>query len=31
MEIIIKGTDDVSAMSLRGCCYPLGTESMRIR
>ncbi len=30
MEIIRLGTDDVSKLSARGCCWPPGTECMSL-
>jgi hypothetical protein len=29
MEIIKKGSDDVSKVGPLGCCYPAGTEGNR--
>jgi len=31
MEVIKKGSDNVSAIGPLGCCFPPGTESFRVR
>jgi len=31
MEVIKKGSDNVSEIGPLGCCYPPGTENLRVR
>lgn len=31
MEVIKKGSEQVSEMGLKGCCWPMGTMGFRVR